>query len=107
MALCLLHYAFFCDKNGQKYFSKFKTLSNKQKKYEYFLVLNLYEISSVIINGSFFIFYFLTKHWIINDIIGFCLAFTTLTLSFIIRKSFMLCFVCLFTFFAYDTFWVF
>ena len=96
---------FFVIRIGKNIFPNSKHIQISKKKYEYFLGLNLYEISSVLISGSLIIFYFLTRHWIINDIICFCLAFTTL--SFIILKSFMLCFVCLFAFFAYDTFWVF
>ena len=64
-----------------------------------------YEIISAFISCIIVMFYFITRHWILNNIICFCLAFTTL--SFIILKSFMLCFLCLFLFFIYDTFWVF
>ena len=86
-------------------FNNMKHNQISKKKYEYLLGLNFYEISSIFISGLIIIFYFITRHWILNDLICFCLAFTTL--SFIILKSFMLCFVCLFAFFAYDTFWVF
>ena len=90
---------------GKNIFNNMKHNQISKKKYEYLLGLNFYEISSIFISGLIIIFYFITRHWILNDLICFCLAFTTL--SFIILKSFMLCFVCLFAFFAYDTFWVF
>ena len=96
---------FFVIRIGRNIFLNSKHIQLTKKKYEFFLGLNFYEISSLFISGLLILFYFLTRHWIINDIICFGLAFTTL--SFIVLKSFMLCFVCLFAFFVYDTFWVF
>ena len=96
---------YFVIRIGKNIFNNMKHNQISKKKYEYLLGLNFYEISSIFISGLIIIFYFITRHWILNDLICFCLAFTTL--SFIILKSFMLCFVCLFAFFAYDTFWVF
>ena len=96
---------YFVIRIGKNIFNNMKHNQISKKKYEYLLGLNFYEISSIFISGFIIIFYFITRHWILNDLICFCLAFTTL--SFIILKSFMLCFVCLFAFFAYDTFWVF
>jgi hypothetical protein len=75
------------------------------KKCKMLFDMTPYEIISAFISGIIVMFYFINRHWILNDIICFCLAFTTL--SFIVLKSFMLCFVCLFSFFLYDTFWVF
>ena len=96
---------FFVIRIGKNIFINSKHIQISKKKYDIFLGLNLYEIISLLISGLLILFYFITRHWIINDIICFGLAFTTL--SFIILKSFMLCFVCLFAFFVYDTFWVF
>ena len=90
---------------GKNIVSNSKHGQISKKKYYYIFDLNLYEITSLFLSGLLIIIYFITRHWVINDIICFCLAFTTL--SFIILKSFMLCFVCLFAFFVYDTFWVF
>ena len=104
--LCV-HYAtlYFILQIGKKIFSNLKHKELKHKKCKMLFDMNYYEASSAILSGILIMFYFITRHWIINDIICFCLAFTTL--SFIILKSFMLCFLCLFLFFVYDTFWVF
>ena len=96
---------FFVLHIGKNYFSFIKHKELSHKKYRLFFDMTLYEIISAIISGFLIMFYFITRHWILNDIICFCLAFTSL--SFIILKSYMLCFVCLFLFFIYDTFWVF
>ena len=96
---------FFVLLQGKNYFSFIKHKELSHKKYRLFFDMTLYEIISTIISGFLIMFYFITRHWILNDIICFCLAFTSL--SFIILKSYMLCFVCLFLFFIYDTFWVF
>ena len=96
---------FFVLLIGKKHFSFIKHKELSHKKYRLLFDMTLYEIISAIISGFLIMFYFITRHWILNDIICFCLAFTSL--SFIILKSYMLCFVCLFLFFIYDTFWVF
>ena len=96
---------FFVLLIGKKYFSFIRHKELSHKKYRLLFDMTLYEIISAIISGFLIMFYFITRHWILNDIICFCLAFTSL--SFIILKSYMLCFVCLFLFFIYDTFWVF
>ena len=96
---------FFVIRIGRNVLTNTKNSQLTKRKYNYFFDLNFFEISSFFISGLLIALYFITRHWIINDIICFCLAFTTL--SFIILKSFMLCFVCLFAFFIYDTFWVF
>ena len=96
---------FFVIRIGRNVLTNKKNSQLTKRKYNYFFDLNFFEISSFFISGLLIALYFITRHWIINDIICFCLAFTTL--SFIILKSFMLCFVCLFAFFIYDTFWVF
>ena len=96
---------FFVLLIGKKYFSFIRHKELSHKKYRLLFDMTLYEIISAIISGFLIMFYFITRHWILNDIISFCLAFTSL--SFIILKSYMLCFVCLFLFFIYDTFWVF
>ena len=104
--LCV-HYAtlYFILQIGKKIFSVQKHKELNHKKCRTLFDMTIYEIASAIISGVLIMFYFITRHWIINDIICFCLAFTSL--SFIILKSFMLCFICLFSFFLYDTFWVF
>ena len=104
--LCV-HYAtlFFVLQIGQKIFSNLKHKELNHKKCKMLFDMTPYEIMSSIISGILIMFYFITRHWILNDLICFCLAFTSL--SFIILKSFMLCFICLFLFFIYDTFWVF
>ena len=96
---------FFVIRIGRNVLTNTKNSQLTKRKYNYFFDLNIFEISAFFISGLLIALYFITRHWIINDIICFCLAFTTL--SFIILKSFMLCFVCLFAFFIYDTFWVF
>ena len=104
--LCV-HYAtlFFIIQIGKHIFSNLKHKEMNHKKCKILFDMTAYELISSIISAIIIMFYFITRHWILNDIICFCLAFTTL--SFIILKSFMLCFVCLFLFFLYDTFWVF
>ena len=104
--LCV-HYAtlFFLLQIGKNIFSPLKHKEMNHKKCRILFDMTPYEIISAIISGITIMFYFITRHWILNDIICFCLAFTSL--SFIILKSFMLCFICLFLFFVYDTFWVF
>ena len=96
---------FFVIRIGKKILTTNMNTQLTKKKYNYIFGLNFFEITSLIISGSIIALYFITRHYILNDLICFCLAFTTL--SFIILKSFMLCFVCLFAFFIYDTFWVF
>ena len=96
---------FFVIRIGKRILSTNINTQLTKKKYNYIFGLNFFEITSLIISGSIIALYFITRHYILNDLICFCLAFTTL--SFIILKSFMLCFVCLFAFFIYDTFWVF
>jgi len=96
---------FFVIRIGRNILTNTKNNQLTKRKYNYFFDLNIFEISAFFISGLLIALYFITRHWIINDIICFGLAFTTL--SFIILKSFMLCFVCLFAFFIYDTFWVF
>ena len=104
--LCVYYTSlFFVIRIGKNIFTTSKHTQLTKKKYSYILDLNFFEIISVVISGALIAIYFLTRHYILNDIICFCLAFTTL--SFIILKSFLLCFVCLFAFFIYDTFWVF
>ena len=104
--LCV-HYAtlFFILQIGKKIFSNLKHKELNHKKCVILFDMTPYEIISAIISGIIIMFYFITRSWLLNDLICFCLAFTTL--SFIILKSFMLCFICLFLFFLYDTFWVF
>ena len=104
--LCI-HYAFlfFILQIGKKIFSNLKHKEMNHKKCKILFDMTPYEIISAFISCIIVMFYFITRHWILNNIICFCLAFTTL--SFIILKSFMLCFLCLFLFFIYDTFWVF
>ena len=96
---------FFVLQIGKKFFSIIKHKELTHKKYRLLFDMTAYEIASAVISGFLIMFYFITRHWLLNDIICFCLAFTTL--SFIVLKSFMLCFICLFSFFIYDTFWVF
>ena len=102
---CYYTSLFFVIRICKKIFTSSKHTQLTKKKYGYFLDLNFFEITSLLISGILIGLYFLTRHYILNDIICFCLAFTSL--SFIILKSFLLCFVCLFAFFIYDTFWVF
>ena len=104
--LCV-HYAtlFFIIQIGKHIFSNLKHREMNHKKCKLLFDMTAYEIISSFISAIIIMFYFITRHWILNDIICFCLAFTSL--SFIILKSFMLCFICLFLFFLYDTFWVF
>ena len=104
--LCV-HYAtlYFILQIGKSICSTNKHRELNHKKCRTLFDMTTYEIISAIISAFIIMFYFITRHWILNDIICFCLAFTSL--SFIILKSFMLCFLCLFAFFVYDTFWVF
>ena len=104
--LCV-HYAtlYFIIQIGKHIFSNLKHREMNHKKCIILFDMTSYEIISSFISAIIIMFYFITRHWILNDIICFCLAFTSL--SFIILKSFMLCFICLFLFFLYDTFWVF
>jgi hypothetical protein len=93
---------FFILEIGNKLFDKIKIKKLNKKR---FFDMNIFEIISLIISGMLILSYFITRHWIINNLICFCLAFTIM--SFIILKSFILCFLFLFLYFIYDTFWVF
>lgn len=48
--------------------------------------------------------YLLTRHWILNNLLGFCLVYTILSLFHI--KSFKICAILLICAFMYDVFWV-
>ena len=104
--LCV-HYAilFFILQYSKSIFSYLKYKELNHKKCRILFDMTPFEITSSVISSFLIMFYFISRHWILNDIICFCLSFTAL--SFIILKSFMLCFILLFAFFIYDTFWVF
>ena len=104
---------FFIRKIGRKTLSplthkklrKFRSENNYLNKIKSYCRINTYDIISIILNLILVIFYYATKSWLLNDILCFFLSFTFLSL--LILKSFMLCFLLLFVFFIYDTFWVF
>ena len=96
---------FFVLEIGQKMLSQGQHKKLKNKKIELLCYMNTYEILSAFLSAFIIMLYFMTRHYLINDIICFCLSFTVM--SFIVLKSFILCFMCLFAFFIYDTFWVF
>ena len=87
---------FFIIQIGKNICSTNKHMELSHKKCKKLFNINTYDIISAIITSFLIIFYFITRHWILNDIICFCLSFTIL--AFIILKSFMLCFICLFAF---------
>ena len=94
---------FFVTEASNKIFSKIKHKQLNKKKLIF--DMNIYEVISFIISGIIISIYFITKHWILNNLICFGLCFTFLSL--LILKSFNLCFLGLFAYFIYDTFWVF
>ena len=94
---------FFLSELFKQLFSTIKYKEFNRKKLLF--GINIFEIISGIISLIIVISYFITRNWILNDLICFCLSFTIL--SFIIFKSFILCFISLFLYFIYDTFWVF
>ena len=104
---------FFIRKIGKKFLNplthkklrKFRSENNFFNKIKSYCKINTYDIISIILNMTLVIFYYSTKSWLLNDILCFFLSFTFL--SILILKSFMLCFLLLFVFFIYDTFWVF
>ena len=96
---------FFVLEIGKIIFTSKKHKELNKKKLKIFFGLNIYEIISTLISFIITISYFITRHWILNNIICFCFSFTIL--SFLILKSFMICFLFLFLYFLYDTFWVF
>ena len=104
---------FYIRKIGKKFLSplthkklrKFRSENNFLNKIKSYCKINTYDIISIILNIILVIFYYVTKSWLLNDILCFFLSFTFL--SILILKSFMLCFLLLFVFFIYDTFWVF
>ena len=55
--------------------------------------------------GFIVLTWFVTKHWILNDLIGFCFVFTILSLLHL--NSFKISVFLLFCTFLYDVFWVF
>lgn len=96
---------FFVSEIFKKVFTPLQYKELNKKKFKILFGLNIYEIISSIISFIIIISYFITRHWIMNDIICFCLSFTIL--SVLVVKSFMICFLFLFGYFIYDTFWVF
>ena len=96
---------FFVLEIGKILFTPKKYKELNKNKLKIFFGLNIYEIISTIISFIIIISYFITRHWILNNIICFCFSFTIL--SFLILRSFMICFLFLFLYFLYDTFWVF
>ena len=96
---------FFILEISKKLFQNEKYKELNKKKYKLLFDSNIYEIISSIISGITILFYFITRHWILNNIICFCFSFTIM--SIFILKSFILSFLFLFAYFIYDTFWVF
>lgn len=66
--------------------------------------MEVYSFIILIITILTVIAYLLTKHWILNNIFGFCLVFTILSLFHI--RSFKICAILLMSAFLYDVFWV-
>jgi len=75
---CYYTSLFFVIRICKKIFTSSKHTQLTKKKYGYFLDLNFFEITSLLISGILIGLYFLTRHYILNDIICFCLAFTSL-----------------------------
>jgi hypothetical protein len=62
------------------------------------------DILVYIIIGLIISAYFITKHWVLNNIIGFSLVFTIMSLFHI--KNLKICSILLLSAFVYDSFWV-
>lgn len=83
-----------------KYFNKQIKFLKQTLKIE----LEIYTILLIIFTITLVIIYLYTKHWILNNIFGFALVFTILSLFHV--RSFKICAVLLFSAFLYDVFWV-
>ena len=96
---------FFVLEISKKMIQNEKLKILKKTKYKLLFYSNIFELISFLVSGIIILMYFITRHWILNNIICFCLSFTIM--SFILLKSFILSFLFLFVYFIYDTFWVF
>ena len=66
--------------------------------------IEVYSFILMIISAVTVGIYILTRHWVLNNIFGFCLVFTILSLFHI--RSFKICAIMLISAFFYDVFWV-
>jgi signal peptide peptidase-like protein 2B len=96
---------YLCLKSGYEYLElhsllKLKYLNKKvfNGKYE------IYSMIFLLLSFSIVLIYIVTRHWILNNIFGFCLVFTILSIFHI--RSFKICVVLLSFAFFYDVFWV-
>jgi signal peptide peptidase-like protein 2B len=96
---------YLCLKSGYEFLElhsllKLKYLNNKifNGKYE------IYSMIFLLLSFSIVLIYIVTRHWILNNIFGFCLVFTILSIFHI--RSFKICVVLLAFAFFYDVFWV-
>jgi hypothetical protein len=67
--------------------------------------IKVYKYISIIITFLIVYFWFVTRFWILNNILAYCLVFSILSLLLI--KDFFICIVLLSCVFVYDAFWVF
>ncbi len=68
------------------------------------LEVELYSFILIILTLIMVVSYLVTRYWLLNNIFGFALVFTILSLFHI--RSFKICAVLLFSAFLYDVFWV-
>jgi signal peptide peptidase-like protein 2B len=68
------------------------------------LDMEIYSLIILAFTVIIVIIYLITRHWILNNIFGFCLIFTILSLFHV--RSFKICTILLISAFFYDVFWV-
>jgi hypothetical protein len=66
--------------------------------------ITIVDMVIIIIGVNFVLAYLITKHWILNNFLGYCLCFTALSILHI--NNFKTCCIILTLVFFYDVFWV-
>jgi signal peptide peptidase-like 2B len=85
---------------------KFSNLNRKLKliKFTSLFDMEIYSFLILILSIITVISYIITRHWMLNNLFGFCLVFTILSIFHI--RSFKICAILLTSAFLYDVFWV-
>lgn len=89
-----------------KYFLKTLLLRfNPELNSKRYLSFKISDYISISIALTLVVIYYLTRHWVLNNVLAFGLVFSVLSL--LLFKNFKVCFWFLLCIFLYDTFWVF
>ena len=68
-------------------------------------IINLQQMILIVVSTIILIAWLITKHWLLNNLLGFCLIFTALSILHI--NNLKICTIILILTYLYDAFWVF